>query len=295
MATCICKEHHLKFERALKLSKLAPRSEDTYMERVDTLSMYFNRCLCDLSDDDILNYFFTCMQTKKHAAGTLRPAKAGVKFFFTFVLNRSTEFLKVVNPETIAKIPEIFSEAEAWRILDNTRLPQHRACMTLMYTCGLRISEALNMTVDDFDRRHQQIRIRSGKGQKQRMVPIPTWTLQQLRNYWCIHRNPKWIFPAIHSNPKVASITTKSMSANAIRDPLKAIVAELDINITDARPHTFRHSYATHLLDAGVNLHTVSRYLGHSNIRSTMIYLHLTRQGHEQALAIIERIMRGEG
>ena len=293
MTSCICNVHLAQLEQSLSLSKLRPRSRESYKERLITLSNHYRRCPAALTDDEILGYFVVCIEKKNHAAGTIRPAKAVVKFLFGRVLKRPTDFLDVIQLERRKKLPEIFSEETAWRILDATRLQHHRACMTLLYTCGLRISEAINLTVDDFDRHRQEIRIRDGKGGKDRIVPIPTWTLNSLRNYWGTHRNPKWIFPALASTPELRESATLPMRASCVRDALKAVLVQLEIPTKDIVLHTFRHSYATHLLDAGVSLYVIQRWLGHADLESTIIYLRLTHQGQEKARKLVEGIMRG--
>jgi integrase/recombinase XerD len=293
MTSPICKQHAEAMDRALRLSGLSVRTRESYTERLKAVAASTGRCPCQLSEDDILNYFLLCIEKRDHAAGTIRPTKAAVRFFLDKVLHRPTAFLDMVKAETRQRLPEVFSEVDAWRIIDSLRQPHNRACMTLLYTCGLRIDEALHLTIDDFDRQRQEIRVRGGKGGKDRVVPIPQWTLNLLRNYWSTHRNPKWIFPAIGATPNLREMATVPMTANTVRDALKAVVAELRIEVKEVRLHTFRHSYATHLLDAGVNLFTVQRYLGHSDLKSTMVYLHLTTVGQEKAREIIEQLMRG--
>jgi integrase/recombinase XerD len=132
--------------------------------------------------------------------------------------------------------------------------------------------------------------VRCGKGAKDRYVPLPAKTLAVLRQYWATHRNPVWLFPANARNRQRAATATGPMHAAAIQTALRHAVRHLKIR-KSVHLHTLRHSYATHLLEAGVNLRLIQQYLGHRSLQTTMIYLHLTSQGQDQARAAIERLM----
>jgi site-specific recombinase XerD len=278
----------------LKLAGYAARTRETYLDRVVSLAKFFDRCPSTLSDEQIRDYLLHVVDDRKYSASSLRIANAALKFFYRVTLKREVKLLDTVKAESRDKLPDIFSVEDAWRIINATRCAHHKACFAVLYTCGLRIHEALKLTVNDIQTSRMQIRIRAGKGNKDRVVPLSTWTLKLLRKQWATHRNPSLIFPAIGTTRNLASIAIKPMCANAPRNTLKAVVEELNISIPQIRLHAFRHSYATHLLDAGINICSLKEYLGHSSLSSTMVYLHLTKFGHERACAIIENIMGGK-
>ena len=278
----------------LKLAGYADRTRKSYLERVTSLANYFDQCPSKLSDEQVRDYLLYVVNDRNYAANSLRITTAGLKFFYRNTLKREINFLDSVRAESRLKLPEIFTRKDAWRIIEATRSLHHQACFAVLYTCGLRIHEALKLKVKDIKTDRMCIHVRAGKGNKDRIVPLPSYTLKILRKQWATHRNPNLIFPAIGTDRRLVSLAREPMCTNAPRNTLKAIAKELGIDLEQVRLHLFRHSYATHLLDAGVNICTVQKYLGHSSLSSTMVYLHLTSDGHELACKLIEQLMGGK-
>jgi site-specific recombinase XerD len=135
------------------------------------------------------------------------------------------------------------------------------------------------------------VHIRRGKGHKDRLVPLPPKTLQMLRAHWATHRNPLWLFPAEGRNHQQAATAARPMAAKTVQDCIAKVVDELGWAKRGISTHTLRHCYATHLLEGGVNLRQIQKYLGHNSLTSTMIYLHLTTVGEEIAVAKINALM----
>jgi integrase len=148
----------------------------------------------------------------------------------------------------------------------------------------------LNLQVGDIDSARMTVHVHRGKGSKDRYVPLPPRTLTVLRQYWATHRNSRWLFPAMGRDRAQAASATKPMDRASVRGAMNRIVQELGFR-KRVTIHTLRHSYATHLLEAGVNLRLIQQYLGHRSLQATMIYLHLTSLGHEQARATINKLM----
>jgi site-specific recombinase XerD len=134
------------------------------------------------------------------------------------------------------------------------------------------------------------VHVHRGKGAKDRYVPLPPRTLIALRQYWVTHRHPVWLFPATGRNGKEARHADRPMARPSVHGAMKRVVQQLGIK-KKVTIHTLRHSYATHLLEAGINLRLIQQYLGHGSLQATMIYLHLTSLGQEQARATINRLM----
>lgn len=178
-------------------------------------------------------------------------------------------------------------------ILNTARTPQLKTFLTTVYSCGLRRAEALALTVHDIDKDRMVLIVRSGKGGKYREVPLPKSTYEVLKAYWITHRNPKWLFPALGKNGKKGATTTKPMATSSIEGALRRLRTELPQIKKHFLLHTFRHSYATHLIEAGVGVRIVQQYLGHSSLTTTMIYLHVTDQGGSDATDRINRLMGG--
>jgi integrase/recombinase XerD len=171
-----------------------------------------------------------------------------------------------------------------------TRTPHNKAFFWTVYSLGLRLQEGLHLQVGDIDSARMVVHVHRGKGAKDRYVPLPPRTLAVLRQYWATHRHEVWLFPATGRDHAQASKATEPMARVSVHGAMKRVVRELGIR-KRVTIHTLRHSYATHLLEAGVNLRLIQQYLGHGSLQATMIYLHLTSLGQEQARATIERLM----
>lgn len=169
---------------------------------------------------------------------------------------------------------------------------RYKAFFILVYTCGLRSSEALALTPMDIDSAKGCVRVIKSKGKRTREVPIVLSTIMILREFWLTHRNPLFIFPATSRNKKNAGISTKSMPLKTAQDVFRDIRTELKIT-KKITIHTLRHCYATHLLDAGVNIRMVQMFLGHASIQTTCIYLHVTKYGLKESKKVINKLFDG--
>jgi len=190
-------------------------------------------------------------------------------------------------------IPLIIDRNIVWKIINSIRTPHNYTYFLLIYTCGLRAGEALRLTPKDIDSNRMVVRIVKSKGKRTREVPLPQFTLDMLRKYWATHRNPNFIFPAVGQNMKGAPTANRHMLLSSIQDVLRKVCHDLKL-MQKITPHTFRHCYATHLLDAGVNIRMVQLFLGHANITTTCIYLHVSKNGMSQAVKIAADIFGGK-
>jgi site-specific recombinase XerD len=173
------------------------------------------------------------------------------------------------------------------RILSHVRTFHNYVFLSTVYCCGLRLQEALYLQVSDIDSHRMLIHVHRGKGAKDRYVPLPGNTLNLLRRYWVTHKNPVLIFPARGRGGN------DTMAIESVQGAFRRAKFPAGIKKRRVSVHTLRHSYATHLLEAGVNLRVIQRYLGHAQLETTMVYLHLTRKGQEDAYKIIDSTMRG--
>jgi len=169
------------------------------------------------------------------------------------------------------------------------------AFLSIIYSCGLRLQEGLFLQIADIDARRKLIHVHRGKGAKDRYVPLPDATVKLLRRYWVTHRNPKLIFPALGRGHQLGPSSKTPMAIDSVQGAFRSAKFKAGISKRRVSVHTLRHSYATHLLEAGVNIRTIQRYLGHSQLETTMVYLHLTRKGQEDAYQIINGVMKGFG
>jgi integrase/recombinase XerD len=187
-------------------------------------------------------------------------------------------------------LPDVLTIDEVRRLVDAVRTPHNKAFFWTVYSLGLRLQEGLNLQVGDIDSARMVVHVHRGKGSKDRYVPLPPRTLTVLRQYWVTHRHPDWLFPATGRDHAQAASATEPMARASVHGAIKKVVKELGFR-KRVTIHTLRHSYATHLLEAGVNLRLIQQYLGHSSLNTTMVYLHLTTASQEQAVSRIERLM----
>jgi integrase/recombinase XerD len=278
--------------RALQLAGMSKRTQQCYTRSVRMLVDFYNKTPDQITEVQLQDYFLHRRNADKWSAATLRICYSGIKFFFINVLKRDWHTLELIHAKREKRLPTVLSLNEVWTILNAVRTPQNKAYLTTVYTCGLRLHEALYLQVNDIDSDRMRIHVR-GKGAKDRYVPLPESTLHLLRDYWKRHRNPAWIFPRLGRSGKEGPAAQIPMSKETVQGALRRVLKQLKFK-KRVSVHTLRHSYATHLLEAGVNLRRIQQYLGHSSLNSTMIYLHLTTQGHENAYGIINDLMKGD-
>ena len=246
-----------------------------------------------ISELQLQDYFLHRKNVDQWSAATMRICYSGIKFFFVNVLKRDWHTLELVHAKREQRLPTVLSIPEVRSILNTVRTPQNKAYLTAVYSCGLRLHEALHLQVGDIDSDRMRIHVHRGKGAKDRYVPLPEATLDILRSYWKLHRNPVWIFPRLGRSGKEGPDATGPMNKSSVQGALRRVLKQLNFK-KRISIHTLRHSYATHLLESGVNLRRIQQYLGHNSFNTTMVYLHLTTQGHERAYQIINELMKGD-
>ncbi|MFH1843576.1 MAG: site-specific integrase [bacterium] len=284
---------HDRMIHDMQLHGYAERTREAYVRTVRQLQQFYDLAPEAISEDQLRDYFIHRKNVSRWSAATMRIAYSGIKFFYTYTLKRDWGTLKLIRAENERKLPVVLTIDEVHSILQAVNSPHNKAYLTVVYCCGLRLQEGLHLQVADIDGKRQLIHIHLGKGAKDRYVPLPDSTLAVLRDYWKTHRNEQWIFPRIGRSRKEGPTATEPMNKETVHGALRRVLKTLPAITKPVRVHTFRHSYATHLLEAGVNIRLVQQYLGHSSLASTMIYAHVTRVGHQDACQRINRLMQG--
>jgi integrase/recombinase XerD len=277
----------------MQLRGFSPRTQESYVTAVRQLAEHFHTSPDRLTEEDLRQYFLYLANDKKVARATATIALCGIKFFFERTLQRDWPTLRFVRPPREKKLPVVLSRDEVRRILSEVRIPVYRVCLTTIYACGLRLLEGAHLQVPDVDSGRMVLHIH-GKGKKDRYVPLATPTLEALRAHWRTHRSPVWLFPAptrhglkhalVHDG---GPVTRSSLQSAFRRALLRTGIAKR------AHVHTLRHSYATHLLEAGVNLRIIQESLGHGSARTTQIYTHLTREVQATLTDPLNQLMQG--
>lgn len=282
-----------KMQEALQLSGRALKTQEVYLRSIRQLQEYCKKPVEKLTNKDIKKYFLYKRNEIKWSNVTLNIHLCGIKFYFENVLEKDMEVFKLLKFPKPEKLPSVLSINEVKELLSKLRFFRDYVFLSTVYACGLRLQEAQNLKVTDIDSDRMQIHIYLSKRAKDRYVPMAPEILKLLRKYWSTHRNKTYIFPAISPTDRKGTNATTHISRNTIQNGINIALKKTSINKRRVSTHTLRHSYATHLLEAGVNLRTIQKYMGHKHLESTMIYLHLTNTGHEQAVKIINKIMRG--
>ena len=286
----------LRFARHLALGSTMPRTRHSYYRSLRLIQEYFDSDPAKLTEDQFRDYILFVKTRKQWEPKTIRQTAACAKLFFVEMLGRKnwTVFSQIRTKDHEA-LPAVLTREEVVRLLEHIRLRRYRIPIKLIYCCGLRLSECLGLTVHDIDGAGGKLWIRKGKGGKDRMVPIAKAMVEDLRNYWKRHRNPLLIFPHTgrgHVAPdKIAARMGRANSPMPVSSLQRLmVVARKELDLPQATPHTLRHSFATHLAEAGASIHTIKALLGHRNINTTMIYMHLTHRSEEDSRELVEQL-----
>ena len=275
--------------KALQLNGMAERTQDAYARSVRMLVEHFDKTPELITEEELQDYFLHRKNDCRWSPNTMRICYSGIKFFFVNVLRRDWHLLDIIRAQTEHRLPTVLSIEEVHSILARVTSAHNHAFLSAVYTCGLRLQEARHLEVADIDSSRMMIHVHRGKGAKDRMVPLPQATLALLRRHWATHKNPRMIFPALGRSGK--SDGRSPIAVSTVQGALRSAKRAAGIQKRGVSVHTLRHSYATHLLEAGVNLRVIQRYMGHSRLETTMIYLHLTTKGQEDAYRIIDQLM----
>lgn len=273
----------------MQLRRYAVRTQESYVSWVAQLAQHYGKSPEQISAEELRQYFVYLTNERKLSRSSVTTAMSAVKFFYEGVLKREWEMFGLVRPRCEQKLPVVLSVEEVQRVLNEVRQPRYQVCLSTIYSCGLRLLEGTHLQVADIDSARMMVHVRSGKGNKDRYVPLPEPTLLRLRTYWATHRDPQWLFPGRELSGWVRT-QPAPMDESGMQRAFKAALQVSGV-AKAATVHTLRHSYATHLLEAGVNLRQIQSYLGHNSLSTTALYTHLTRNGETVAQEAIARVM----
>jgi integrase/recombinase XerD len=285
-----------QFADLLALRYDANRTRHAYYRQV---RLIHEHCACDpaLILEPQLRDYFLFIKLKKHwKPKTIRQAVAASKMFFVDLLEHDdwTVFSQIRTKDHDT-LPAVLTRPQVCDLIAHIRLRRYRTPLKLIYCCGLRLSECLALTIHDVLGKENKLLIRNSKGHQDRVVPLPTEMYHELRRYWLFHQHPLLIFPNVgrgDNNPQALAKRMRSATGPMPPSSLQRllIIARKQLNIPAASVHSLRHSFATHLLEAGAHLHTIQKLLGHKQITSTMVYLHLTHQSTQDALRLMDQL-----
>lgn len=263
----------------LRMRNRSPRTIEAYVAWVAKLARFHGRSPDQVGAEDVRAFLLHLLE-QKVAWSTYNQAINGLRFFYAVTLGQVSMVPKLPHSKQPKVLPSVLSRDEVVQLLAAVRQPRYRLMLRVTYGCGLRLSELLHLKVADIDSRRMVLHVRQGKGQKDRLVPLSVRLLEELRAYWRQYRPADWLFPGKGARP---------LCPASLQRLCQRVVRECGFR-KKVSMHTLRHSYATHLLEAGVDLGTLQGLLGHRDLKTTVRYTHLSVQRVQQTAGLLDLI-----
>ena len=261
-----------KHVNALRRQGKADATIDAYARAIRRLGEFFD-CPVDVLNPEQLEGYFDAL-VKTHSWSTVKVDRNGLQFFFKHVLKRDWQWVDIVKPPEVKTLPDVLTLKEVERLINGTRELRYQTFILAAFSMGLRLGEALTLSVGDIDSERMRVHIRGAKGKKDRYVTLPGVTLEALRRYWATHRHPALLFPGGRTVEQRHQ-AKRVMDRGGLQKSFKTIVRSVGIHKA-ATVHTLRHSYGLALTDAGVSLRAVQEAMGHQDPRTTALYTQLS-------------------
>jgi site-specific recombinase XerD len=260
-----------RFIEDMQVRNYSPRTVEAYVAAVAKLAKHFGRSPDELTSEEV-RAFQVHLLAAKASWSQFNQIVSGLRLFFGTTLGRAEVVEMLPYGKRPKRLPVVLSVEEVALLLETAQPGRERILVQTAYACGLRISEMLWLQVTDIDSAWMVVNVRQGKGAKDRQVPLSVRLLGELRQWWCRHRTEPWLFPGM-----TAGSRHKPMNVTSVQRMMKEVVTRAKLRKA-ASMHTLRHSYATHLLEAGVDVVTLQKLLGHGDLSTTARYLHLSRR-----------------
>lgn len=248
---------------------MAVRTREAYLGAVASLAKYYARRPDRISEAEVQKYLLHLIEVRKLSWSSCNVAAQGLKFFYRITLKRSEAQFVIPRARAPQKLPQILAREEVARLIESAANPKHRAVLMTTYGAGLRLNEVCHLKLSDIDSSRMTLRVEQGKGAKDRYTLLSPRLLTELRRYWSGYRPKQWLFTNKNG--------THPISDTMVQRIYHAAKARAGIR-KEGGIHALRHAFATHLLEAGVDIHTIQRLMGHGHISSTLRYFHLARK-----------------
>lgn len=259
---------HDRMETDLKLAGYSPSTRKIYLLYARKFAAHFMRSPDEMGAEQVRQFMLHLIEKRRVSRETLRQVRASLSFLYAVSLNRPVEVEWLPAPRRLRALPVVLSGTEVKALLDTVRHPQYRVILMIMYSAGLRISEACRLRPEEIDSKRMLIHVKRGKGGADRYTMLSKQLLDHLRDYWRQHTpEGEWIFPgATHSGHACPT---------SLRNVFRKAVAEAHIR-KHVTPHALRHSFATHLIESGTDVTVVQALLGHRSLKTTQRYTHIS-------------------
>ena len=257
-----------KMKMNLELSGFSSKTKDDYLRHLVCFQKHFDKCLEHMGYDEVREFLHHAITIRKLSCSYVNQAYSAIRFFYETILGWNWNMKLVPRIKRQKTLPAILAVDEVKAIFNVTTNLKHKAILMTTYAAGLRVGEVANLRVFDIDSKNMQILIKQGKGKKDRYSLLSPANLSILRQYWKQYQPTYWLFPGKPSNKPISIRTVQQVFYDA-----KVLAGiQKDVSI-----HTLRHCFATHLLEAGTDILHIQQLLGHTDLRTTCIYLHLRR------------------
>jgi integrase/recombinase XerD len=260
-----------KMQEDLKLRGLSKKTQSAYLREVRKLKEFYQKSPDLITEEELRKYFLYYTQELNVSESLFTQAICGIKFFYTNTLDRNWKTFKIVKPQKQKRLPEILSKEEIKKVLNANVLSnlKHRCILTVIYSAGLRVGEVCRLKISDIDSKSMVIKITQGKGNKDRYTILAHRTLMLLRQYYRSYRPVDWLFPGEPSSKHICEGTVEVVFKRACEK--SGIKKHVTV-------HCLRHSFATHLMESGVNLRYIQDLLGHHSIKTTVVYTQVRKE-----------------
>jgi len=269
----------MRMDNDMLVRGMAERTREAYLAAVARLARHYRRSPDQLSPQEVQAYLVHMLREEQLAWSTCNIAVHAFRFLYHTTLGRPAPAFTIPGPKQPKKLPVILSSEEVRRVIEGTVTRKQRALLATTYAAGLRVSEVVRLKLGDIDAQRMSLRIEQGKGAKDRDTLLSPRLLEELRAYWRQYRPARWLFPARGGKGPMDPSTAQKLY----------YAAKLRAGITKRGGiHALRHAFATHLLEAGTDLHTIQRLLGHGHLGTTMRYFHLAQRTVLKTLSPLE-------
>lgn len=259
---------HKRMLKDMQLRGFSPKTQYRYIMNLKSFEKYFSQPAENMGQDELRDFLHYLINDKKVSSSYVNGVYSALKFFYANTLDRSWDMKQIPRVKKARKLPVILSKNDIKRLLAATTNLKFRAMFMIAYSAGLRVSEIANLKISDIDSENMQIFVRQAKGQIDRYSILSETCLAALRDYWKAYRPLGWLFPG--------KIPGEPIRTRAIQDAFYKMRIKAGLS-NEASIHSLRHSFATHLLEEGVNLVYIQQLLGHARISTTTLYLHLAK------------------
>lgn len=265
------------------LRNLSKRTQESYWWHINDYAAFLGKDPELTGIEELRNYFQAMLTDGKHKPGSVKMGYYALKFLFTQIYHKEWAREYLPTPKTVKTLPLVLSQEEVLDVVGAISNFKHRVVIMFIYSTGTRVSECVNIKLTDIDNKRMQVNIREGKGLKQRFVPLSPILLTTLRRYYKVYKPSHYLFEGAGGNGTHLGVA-------AVREICqKARYRTPDIN-KRYTPHTFRHCFATHLLEQGTNLLIIQRLMGHSSLSNTLKYLHVQQLAIEQVVNPLDNL-----